>query len=639
MHLRGHGLAGARVAREQRRQAATLDGRPAHAPGVQHDIPEPGARRELVELLGDLVGQHQVVPGHQRPDAPRQPLEPGGVLGAGAGLEVVGGRAARPSAAACWLAARAARTVCSGLSRNWIISARGRGRRRRHPAPSSPDPGRGRRCWASGASTTTGTPRDHAGSHGREPTRTTGQATSANARTAEAPRSASTSTGPTTSAAPVSRHSRAATAAISAASSRGRHAAPGRARWARRRQRRVPPRPWRSPPTRSAPGRRTACTPACRARAMAGPLRQRRAAGARPRARRAAGRARRRSSRWPVTRSGTRSDRVRNGPLALLHEQQAAADERRGRVEARHAPRPRPGTPVASSSARPVLARRRETSSWRYAYSRSKRGSRSGASATSRMSTSIGVRPNVRATRRSRIGLGRRVRPRPRRARAAATAPICRPPAAGLEQLAAGPASISSTCDSGMYRPRNRSSGSGSCARRRSTAWRTRASTPRELVEQVRQGGVERPDPAARPASGGLGGSCATRPSGPTDAADDDAAPRQLRGRRRRSGAPRPPCPCPSTWPRVRCASASSSVGGRRLARDDGLLLGRRDHRATAARERGRRACPTPAADLVPAAVRSRPRGDSGDSMTGWRRGDGRGRCPGAPSRPGRATA
>ncbi len=70
-----------------------------------------------------------------------------------------------------------------------------------------------------GASMSTGTPRDHAGSQGREPTRTTGQAISAKARTEAAPRSASTSTGPTTSAASVSRHSRAAMAAISAASS------------------------------------------------------------------------------------------------------------------------------------------------------------------------------------------------------------------------------------------------------------------------------------------------------------------------------------------------------------------------------------------------------------------------------------
>ena len=131
------------------------------------------------------------------------------------------GSSGRPSALACWRAAMAARTICSGLSRKCIIPSAGSSRR--WPSPSrAPSQSRLRSSIeGTGASTITGTPRDHAGSQAREPTSTTGQDASAKARTATAPRSASTSTGPQTSPAPASRASRAATAAISTTSSPG----------------------------------------------------------------------------------------------------------------------------------------------------------------------------------------------------------------------------------------------------------------------------------------------------------------------------------------------------------------------------------------------------------------------------------
>ena len=73
-------------------------------------------------------------------------------------------------------------------------------------------------------------------------------------------------------------------------------------------------------------------------------------------------------SRCAVTRSGTRSEPRQERPVGVLDEQQAPGDERRQRAEpgaGGRGRRQRRAVPPRSSSARPTLARRRETSSWR----------------------------------------------------------------------------------------------------------------------------------------------------------------------------------------------------------------------------------------------------------------------------------
>ncbi len=60
--FRGHRFSRARVAREQGRQAATLDRGAAHAPGIEDQVPIASTRGQLVELHRDLVGEHQVAP-------------------------------------------------------------------------------------------------------------------------------------------------------------------------------------------------------------------------------------------------------------------------------------------------------------------------------------------------------------------------------------------------------------------------------------------------------------------------------------------------------------------------------------------------------------------------------------------------
>ena len=105
----------------------------------------------------------QVTSGRTRRDSRSRP---GRVLGAGTGLEVIGGQ--RSTLRRSLLAGRTARRAPSarGSTGTGSSPVPGRRRRPRHPARRSrhvPGP----RCWASGASMSTGTPRDHAGSQGR----------------------------------------------------------------------------------------------------------------------------------------------------------------------------------------------------------------------------------------------------------------------------------------------------------------------------------------------------------------------------------------------------------------------------------------------------------------------------------------
>ncbi len=270
----------------------------------------------------------------------------------------------RASAPAAWRAARAARSICSGVRRNAIVAAAGS-----NPSGASPSSDPSHSSWrrstpGTGASTMSGGSRDHAGSQSRPPTRITGPACSAKARTAAGPRSTSGSTGPTTRPAPRSRASRDAAAASWTGSSP------------------ADIRP-RSSAIAGRPPRASAVQPSDRPDA---PARSRTYTSVRPAARPRAttsasststaiddasnastiGSGRSSPSRWAVTRSGTRSGRVSDGRSA------SSTISRRPATSGASGPRrSRIGAPSAavvaphSSIARPTLARRRETSSWR----------------------------------------------------------------------------------------------------------------------------------------------------------------------------------------------------------------------------------------------------------------------------------
>ena len=90
-HLGGHGLAGAGVAGEQRGHAAAAAAALAHPPVDEHLVAVPGPGGQLLERPAYAGCQHQVVPGHLGLDPAGQPLQPGGVLGADAAAQVVGG--------------------------------------------------------------------------------------------------------------------------------------------------------------------------------------------------------------------------------------------------------------------------------------------------------------------------------------------------------------------------------------------------------------------------------------------------------------------------------------------------------------------------------------------------------------------
>ena len=166
-------------------------------------------------------------------------------------------------------------------------------------------------------------------------------------------------------------------------------------------------------------------------------------------------------------------------PVRVLDEDEPARDEGAVRPEpdalrtARDAGRRCRRARARGRCSRAVARRRRGGTP----YSRSKRGSRSGASATSRSSTSSGSRRNARASRRRRTSWPGRLRgvrgPIQRRERLDRGRRSTDP----RSGRSPGSASMPSTWASEMYSPRNRSPGSGSSARRRSTALRTRAST------------------------------------------------------------------------------------------------------------------------------------------------------------------
>ena len=88
-HLGRHRLAGARVAGEQRRDAAAAPAARAHPPLVEHLVAVPGAQRDLAQLGRHGRGQHEVVPADGRLDPAGQPFEPGGVLRPRAVAQVV----------------------------------------------------------------------------------------------------------------------------------------------------------------------------------------------------------------------------------------------------------------------------------------------------------------------------------------------------------------------------------------------------------------------------------------------------------------------------------------------------------------------------------------------------------------------
>ena len=446
-----------------------------------------------------------------------------------------------------------------------------------------------------GASMTTGTPRDQAGSHGREPTRTTGQATSANARTAAAPRSASTSTGPTTSAASVSRHSRAATAASSAASSEVDRRA------------RSSTRAWLSPPL--------------------GECRDRHGRARRPEPLPDIEQAARPRSTGPADgdtfRQGQRPrlDRERGQPgVGASPEQQvpsrpgpgpAATGSGTGAPPPRRAAgrRGRAARTVAVASGRGGAGHARWPARapdpcWRVVARH-----RPGGTHTAARNGGRGRAPGPPAGCRCRwqqsrtsgplaaVGWSRRPSPRRRRARRRRRWSPCQRGSSGLEQ-----------------RPR-----------------------PGEHLVDLRLGDVQAPEPVIRVgvlrasafdgvpdarldaaravrtgtrseassdgpgrSAGSVGTARLRRLVGdghqaPTDAADDDPPARAAGRSRAASVAPPPACPCPSSWrpdPRTSRRRRPSALW--RLTRGDGLLLVRRVIGATADREPGRRACPIP---------------------------------------------
>ena len=210
-----------------------------------------------------------------------------------------------------------------------------------------------------------------------------------------------------------------------------------------------------------------------------------------------------------MTRSGTRSERVRNGRSDVLDEQQAAGDERRRAARAGRGRDSRPGlaartaqlerqagarspprdvvVEVAVEPLEPRIEVRREGDEQQLDVDRRRGRMRARA-------------PRSRRSAPARLG---RVRAAPRGPRASRTSRLDR-----LRHAAgpSAPASSPSTCASEMYRPRNRSSGSGSSARRRSTAARTRRLDDREPAEEVGAGtGPAEPRLGVRSAPAGAG--------------------------------------------------------------------------------------------------------------------------------------
>ena len=95
-HLGRHGLAGAGVAGEQGGDAAAPATAAAHPPLGEHPVAVAGPRGQIGEGSPHSRGEHEVVPADLGLDPPGQPLEAGGVLGAYAAAQVLGGDAPVP---------------------------------------------------------------------------------------------------------------------------------------------------------------------------------------------------------------------------------------------------------------------------------------------------------------------------------------------------------------------------------------------------------------------------------------------------------------------------------------------------------------------------------------------------------------
>ena len=210
-----HRLPRARVAGEQPGDAAALRRAAAEAPLVEHPLAVAGAGGELAQP-GDLLAA--AAPDRRSRPPARRAGRSARARTRSAPAHRRGGRSGvtgPPRSAACCCAESAARAICSGPSRNWVVSAAAS---RPSAAAASPRLARHQPARSSGeaspTSTSTGTPRECAGFHEQVPYSTVGQPSSAKARTAGAPRATSTSSGPATSPAPRRRASRPAQLAM-----------------------------------------------------------------------------------------------------------------------------------------------------------------------------------------------------------------------------------------------------------------------------------------------------------------------------------------------------------------------------------------------------------------------------------------
>ena len=415
--LRRHRLARPGVAGEQAGDAAGP--RAALAPIPHSPTTLSRCRARAVSSRSwrlDDRRQDEVRPADDRLDPAREALEAGGVLGPRAGRDVVDGHRPARRRSTARRAACAARTIWSGRE------AEGeRDRRRVEAGTGGPLVERGRArargarpTVATGASRRSGASRAHAGSQARLPDEDRpGRGTPRTRGPPPAPRS-------TSDLDRADDHARAAQAPPRATPprprSRGSSPRPeprqvqldrGPARGGRAR-----PAP-ASGPTRPAARGCTRAGRRRRSRGRASPRRRCRCATESTSSGSAIARPAVSSPRrWAVTRSGTRSERVRNGRSASSTSKQPAVDERSRAARARtrstaRAPAPLPGPHELQREARrsPGAAKRRRGDSRTAARTAGRGPGRARRAAARRRTASS---PKARASRRRRsVGAGR----------------------------------------------------------------------------------------------------------------------------------------------------------------------------------------------------------------------------------------
>ena len=366
-HLGGHRLAGPRRPGEQRRDALAAATAALHAPRLEHRSRAGArARRARAAAPAGRAGRTMSSQPTLGSIAVREPLE----------RRRRSGRA-RPRARARTSTARPRRRRAArpppprarsprAPSLYAAVAASSGSRGRRRSAPPARAPSAGSRCGGAEVQDERRRRAPTPASQDAAPVSATGQLASANARTAGAPpRSASASTGPATSPAARSRASRTAARATVAHVRRLRR---GERRSSTTRPDRAPgsPRPRAPAPDGHRPlAHVDQPRAALESRGRAPPGRRRGSAGTSVESGASSGSGSSPPSRWATTRSRHRERAAEERPVGVANLDEArrarAGRPAPSRSRAAHSSGGRPH----SSSARPGVARRRVTSSWR----------------------------------------------------------------------------------------------------------------------------------------------------------------------------------------------------------------------------------------------------------------------------------